>query len=86
MDILNSLTQAISQFQEQALCELVNQIIIALKANNYRFENILEALAEYTKARDDWGEVTQHIQAARVAVVEASARLRGVEEVEDQEE
>ena len=86
MDILNSLTQAISQFQEQALCELVNQIIIALKANNYRFENILEALAEYTKARDDWGEVTQHIQAARVAVVEASARLRGAEEIEDQEE
>ncbi len=84
MDVLDSLTQAISQFQQQALAELINQIIIALKANNYRFENILEALAQYTKARDDWGEVTQHIQAARVAVLEASARLRGAEEEEEE--
>ena len=84
--VVDDFVKTISQFQQQALAELVKQIIIALKTNNYRFENILDALAEYTRSRDDWGEVTQHIQAARVAVLQASARLRGVQEEDELDE
>lgn len=81
--IVDELVKTISQFQKQALAELIGQIIIALKTQHYRFEEILDALAEYTRTRDDWGEVTQHIESAKVAVLEASVRLRGVQEEDE---
>ncbi len=81
--VVNELAKTISQFQQQALAELVKQIIIALRGQKYEFHEILAAIAQYTKERDDWAEATTHIEAARIVVVEARARLCGAQKQDD---
>ena len=82
MYILGSLDKVILEFQQLALAELTQQLIAALR-RYYRFEQILGALAEYTATRQDWQKVTEHLLAARLEVLQASARLRGLQEEDD---
>lgn len=73
--MVDSIFVAIKDANQHALLEIVKQIIVALQRNNYEFDSILEALAEYTKGRSDWGEVTKHLELARLATIQASQRL-----------
>jgi len=82
MYVLKNLEKVVLEFQEMALQELVQQLIVALR-RYYRFEEILGAITAYTATRQDWQKVTEHLLAARLEVLEVSARLRGLEEEED---
>jgi hypothetical protein len=84
--VVKDFVKIIAEFQKQSLLQLIEQIIGALKTQHYSFPEILDALAQYSKNREDWGEVTEHLLGAKVAVLEASARLRGVEEEDDDAE
>ncbi len=82
MNVLPELEQAIDRFQREALKDLLTQLLAALR-KHYSFEQILEGLTDYTSQRRDWDKVSLHLQGARLAVLEASTRLRGVQEEDD---
>jgi hypothetical protein len=84
--VVKDFVKIIAEFQKQSLVQLIEQIIAALKTQHYSFPEILDALAQYTKSRQDWKEVTEHLLGAKAAVLQASAKLRGVEEEEEDDD
>jgi hypothetical protein len=44
---------------------------------NFRLNDLLEALAQYSERRSDWSRVTEHLVAASGAVVDARKQLTG---------
>lgn len=81
MNILVEIEQAIDRFHREALKDLLTQLLAALR-KHYSFEEILQGLTDYTRQRGDWDKASLHIQAARLSVLEASARFRNEDEDE----
>lgn len=53
----------------------VNELMAALAKENYRLNDLSEALAEYARRRDDWATVVHHLEAAAKEVVRAKNNL-----------
>jgi hypothetical protein len=74
MHILGSLEKSILEFEEMALQELIEQILIVL-LKRYRFEQVVGALIHYCRSRgDDWQKAAEHLQAARLVLLEMASR------------
>ncbi len=83
MNILKDLDKTLLEFQQLARDELVQQLIIALR-KYYRFEEILNAIANYTSSRQDWESVTRHLRESELEVLKARARLQGTKQQDDE--
>ena len=55
----------------------VQKLMVALGKQNYRLNDLLEALAEYARRREDWSNVVYHLEAARDEVVRAKTKITG---------
>ena len=53
----------------------VRELMTALAKENYRLNDLSEALAEYAKRRDDWATVVHHLEAAAQEVVRVRTNL-----------
>lgn len=55
----------------------VQELMVALAKQNYRLNDLSEALAEYAKRRDDWKTVVYHLESAAQEVVRVRTNLTG---------
>lgn len=51
--------------------------MLALAKENYRLNDLSEALAEYARGRDDWTTVVHHLEAAAAEVVRVRDNITG---------
>lgn len=71
------LTEATVTARRITMQLFVQELMLALAKENYRLNDLSEALAEYAKRRDDWGTVVHHLQAAAAEVVRVKNNLSG---------
>jgi hypothetical protein len=76
-DIRESLEAAMLAARTEMLRLFVQELMIVLAKKDFRLNDLLEALAEYSERRADWSRVTEHLVAASGAVVEARRELTG---------
>ena len=76
-EIRENLETAMTAARMQTLCLIVEQFMIVLARQNYRLNDLLDALVQYSERRADWSRVTEHLTAASNAVVEARRELTG---------
>lgn len=55
----------------------VQELMLALAKENYRLNDLSEALAEYARRREDWKSVVHHLEQAAAEVVRAKTNLTG---------
>jgi hypothetical protein len=76
-DIREGLETAMTAARIEMLCVFVQEMMIVLAKQDFRLNDLLEALAEYSEKRKDWARVTEHLVAASHAVLEAKEQLIG---------
>ena len=76
-DIREGLETAMTAARTEMLWLIVKELMVVLAKQDFRLNDLLEALAEYSERRADWSEVTEHLVAAANAVVEAKEQLTG---------
>ena len=76
-DIRENLQTAMVAARMELLRVFVEQLMIVLAKQNYRLDDLLNALTEYTEIRKDWSRVAEHLVAASNAVSDAKRELTG---------
>jgi hypothetical protein len=76
-DIRENLQTAMTAARTEMLRVFVQELMIVLAKQDFRLDDLLEALAEYAERRADWSKVTEYLVAAANAVVEAKEQLTG---------
>lgn len=76
-DIRENLEIAMTAARTEMLRLFVSEFMIVLAKQDFRLNDLLEALAEYSERRADWSEVTGYLIQAANAVVEAKRALTG---------
>ncbi len=76
-DIREGLESALMSARMEMLRVFVQELMIVLAKQDFRLDDLLEALAEYSERRADWSKVTQHLVAAANEVREAKEQLTG---------
>lgn len=76
-DIREGLETAMTAARQEMLRLFVEELMITLAKQDFRLNDLLEALVEYSERRADWSKVTEHLVAAANAVVEAKEDLIG---------
>ena len=71
----NLFVQAISKVRQKVLFEMIEEVVVAARMHDYEFDQILEALVEYARRREDWGEVATHLADAKDSVIEAKGKI-----------
>jgi hypothetical protein len=70
--------QAVVKFaRQESLRIFVEQLMIALGKENYRLDDLLEALFHYSQRRADWSKASEHLSAAAQEVREAKKKITG---------
>lgn len=75
--VRQQLESAVKTARQESLQMFVKELMIALAKQNYRLDDLLDALAVYSQGRSDWSKVTEHLIAAEREVREAKKRLKG---------
>lgn len=76
-DIRENLETAMTAARQEMLRLLVEELMIVLAKQDFRLNDLLEALTGYAEKRKDWSKVTEHLVAAANAVTEARRQLTG---------
>ena len=76
-DIREGLEAAMTAARMEMLRLVVEQLMIVLAKQNFRLNDLLDALTEYSERRADWSRVTEHLVAASNAVSDARRELTG---------
>ena len=76
-DIRENLETAMTSARMEMLRLFVEELMIVLAKQDFRLNDLLEALVDYSEKRKDWTKVTEHLVAAANAVVEAKQQLIG---------
>ena len=76
-DIKQNLEGAMTAARMETLRVFVEQLMLVLAKQDFRLNDLLEALVEYSERRADWSKVTEHLVAASNAVVEAREQVTG---------
>ncbi len=63
--------------RQEMLRLFVQELMIVLAKQDFRFNDLLDALSDYSENRKDWSKVTEHLVAAANAVVQAKQLLTG---------
>jgi hypothetical protein len=77
-DRIGQQLQAVVRFaRQESLRIFVHQLMIALAKENYRLDDLLEALVHYSGRRADWSKVSEHLSAAVQEVRGAKKKITG---------
>lgn len=76
-DIRENLETAMTSARMEMLRLFVEELMIVLAKQDFRLNDLLQALVGYSEKRKDWAKVTEHLVAAANAVVEAKQQLIG---------
>lgn len=68
---------ALLSIKKQALSIFVQELMPILAAQNYLFDDLLEALAEYSETRSDWARATELLDRAVDEVRDVRRQLTG---------
>lgn len=71
------LQSAVRAARQECLQAFVRELMVALAKENYRLDDLLDALTVYSQGRSDWSKVTEHLIAAAEGVRGAKRRLTG---------
>jgi hypothetical protein len=63
--------------RQETLRIFVEQLMIALAKENYRLDDLLEALVHYSQRRADWSKASEHLSAAAQEVRGAKRKITG---------
>jgi hypothetical protein len=75
--IRQQLEFAVKLARRETLQAFVRELMIALAKENYRLDDLLDALTVYSQGRGDWSKVFEHLIAAAKEVREAKKKLTG---------
>jgi hypothetical protein len=75
--IREGLETAVTAARMEMLRVLVGELMIVLAKQDFRLDDLLQALVEYSERRADWSKVTEYLVLASNAVVEAKEQLIG---------
>ncbi len=76
-DIREGLETAMTAARMEMLRIVVEELMLSLGRQNFRLNDLLEALVAYSERRADWTEVTKHLVQAANAVTDARQELTG---------
>jgi hypothetical protein len=76
-DIREGLETAMTAARMEMLRLFVRELMVVLAKQDFRLNDLLEGLVEYSENRKDWSRVTEHLVLAANAVVEARRELTG---------
>ena len=76
-DIRENLETAMLAARTEMLRLLTQELMIVLAKRDFRLDDLLEALVEFSERRKDWAKVTEHLVAAANEVREAKRQLTG---------
>jgi hypothetical protein len=76
-DIRENLETAMTAARTEMLRLFTEELMVVLAKQNFRLDDLLQALAEYSERRADWSKVTEYLVLASNAVVEAKEQLTG---------
>lgn len=76
-DIRENLETAMMAARQEMLRLFVEELMIVLAKQDFRLNDLLDALTDYSQKRKDWSKVTEHLVAAANAVTEAKRQLTG---------
>jgi hypothetical protein len=68
---------ALFSIRQEALSIFVRELMPILAAQNYQFDDLLEALAQYSEARSDWARATDLIDQAVNEIRDRRRELTG---------
>lgn len=74
-DIREGLETAMTAARMEMLRIVVEELMLSLGRQNFRLNDLLEALVTYSERRADWSEVTKHLVQAANAVTDARQQL-----------
>lgn len=74
-DIKEGLETAMTAARMEMLRILVEELMLTLARQNFRLNDLLEALVTYSERRADWSEVTKHLVQAANAVTDARQQI-----------
>lgn len=76
-DLKEHLQCSMVSLRQEALRLFVGELMVALAKQDYRLNDLLEALALYSEGRKDWAKVTALLDQAAQEVVEVKRHLTG---------
>lgn len=75
--VRQGLESAVRLARQETLETFVRELMIALAKENYRLDDLLDALTVYSQNRKDWSKVTEHLVIAAQEVRQAKKKLTG---------
>ncbi len=76
-DIREGLETAMTAARMETLRVLIKEFVLVLRKRDYMFDDILQALSEYSEGRSDWAEATELIDRAVNAIRDRRRELTG---------
>ena len=76
-DLREHLECSVLSVRQEMLRVFVKELMVALRKQNYMFDDLLDALSEYSEGRSDWAEATQLIDRAVNEIRDRRRELTG---------
>jgi hypothetical protein len=70
--LTQSLEQAVADVRQQALSQLVRELMVCLKKQGFDFDHLILAMVDYADQRPDWQEVVKRLEEASSEVAKAN--------------
>lgn len=71
-----ALRELIASLRRQVLSEFIQNLMIALEAEGYHLDQLIDALADYADTKPEWGEGCGRLEEAAKAFLDVRKPLR----------